>query len=83
MAPTTSSTCFLVISDTHDFEFKNATGVFSLPMPKVDVVLHCGDMTNVGGSSVFKNVLKMLGAIDAEKKLVIAGNHDLDLVSTQ
>ncbi len=48
-------------------------------MSKVDVLLHCGDMTNVGGSSSFKNVLKMLGAINAEKKLVIAGNHDLDL----
>jgi hypothetical protein len=74
------STRFLVISDTHNFEFDSASGgAFSLPLPKVDVVLHCGDLTNVGGSSSFKNVLKMLGAIDAEKKLVIAGNHDLDL----
>jgi hypothetical protein len=74
------STRFLVISDTHNFEFDSASGgAFSLPLPKVDVVLHCGDLTNVGGSSSFKNVLKMLGAIEAEKKLVIAGNHDLDL----
>jgi Icc-related predicted phosphoesterase len=73
------STRFLVISDTHNFEFDNASGTFSLPLPKVDVVLHCGDLTNIGGSSSFKNVLKMLGPIDAEKKLVIAGNHDLDL----
>jgi predicted phosphodiesterase len=73
------STRFLVISDTHNFEFDNASSAFSLPLPKVDVVLHCGDLTNVGGSSSFKNILKMLGAIDAEKKLVIAGNHDLDL----
>jgi len=74
------STRFLVISDTHNFEFDSASGgAFSLPLPKVDVVLHCGDLTNVGGSFSFKNVLKMLGAIEAEKKLVIAGNHDLDL----
>jgi Icc-related predicted phosphoesterase len=74
------STRFLVISDTHNFQFNNASGgAFSLPLPKVDVVLHCGDLTNVGGSSSFKNVLKMLGSINAEKKLVIAGNHDLDL----
>jgi hypothetical protein len=76
---TSVSTRFLVISDTHNFEFENASGAFSLPLPKADVVLHCSDLTNVGGSSSFKNVLKMLGSIDAEKKLVIAGNHDLDL----
>lgn len=70
---------FLVISDTHDFEFGTDSRAFALPVPKADVVLHCGDLTNVGGSSSFKIALKMLGAIDAVKKLVIAGNHDLDL----
>lgn len=72
-------TRFPVISDTHDFDFNSTTGAFCLPIKKVDVVTHCGDLTNVGGSSAFKNVLKMLDAIDAEEKLVIAGNHDLDL----
>ncbi|KUJ10148.1 Metallo-dependent phosphatase [Mollisia scopiformis] len=79
---TTVSTKFLIISDTHSFEFGDAekvNGPFRLPIPKVDVVLHCGDLTSVGGPSAYKGVLKMLGAIDAELKLVIAGNHDLDL----
>lgn len=74
------STRFLIISDTHDFEFgDDASGLLQLPLPKVDVVLHCGDLTHCGGSSSYKKALRMLGAIDAELKLVIAGNHDLDL----
>ena len=48
-------------------------------MPQADVLLHCGDLTNVGGLSSFKKALQMLGCIDAELKLVIAGNHDLEL----
>lgn len=32
-----------------------------------------------GGLSAYKKCLKMLGSIDAELKLVIAGNHDLSL----
>jgi hypothetical protein len=32
-----------------------------------------------GGLSEHKRALKMLGSIDAELKLVIAGNHDLPL----
>ena len=78
----TVSARFLVLSDTHNFEFENnetASAPFSLPLPKVDVVLHCGDLTHCGGTSSYKKALKMLGAIDAELKLVIAGNHDLEL----
>lgn len=48
-------------------------------MPKVDVLLHCGDLTQVGGTSAYKKALKMLGSFDAELKLVIAGNHDISL----
>ncbi|CZS93169.1 related to metallophosphoesterase domain-containing protein 2 [Rhynchosporium agropyri] len=77
MSPT--STRFLVISDTHNFEFKEETGPFRAPAPKVDVVLHCGDLTQVGGISEYKRSLRMLGQIEAELKLVIAGNHDLSL----
>lgn len=76
------SSKFLIISDTHNFTFGDAEGVngsFRLPVPKADVVLHCGDLTSVGGLSSYKGVLEMLSKIDAELKLVIAGNHDLDL----
>ncbi|XMA20248.1 hypothetical protein WAI453_013039 [Rhynchosporium graminicola] len=51
------STRFLVISDTHNFEFKEETGPFRAPTPKVDVVLHCGDLTQVGGISEYKRSL--------------------------
>ena len=48
-------------------------------MPKVDVVLHCGDLTQVGGISAYKKALNLLSSFDAELKLVIAGNHDISL----
>ncbi len=76
----TIATRFLVLSDTHDFEFTAETSQpLQLPTPKADVLLHCGDLTQVGGVSSFKRALKMLGNIDAELKLVIPGNHDLEL----
>ena len=73
-------TKFLVISDTHNFEFNDdEERPLRLPTPKADVLLHCGDLTHCGGASSYVKLLKMLGSIDAELKLVIAGNHDLDL----
>ncbi|KAJ8064024.1 hypothetical protein OCU04_007865 [Sclerotinia nivalis] len=73
-------TSFLVLSDTHDYQFgDNASSKLQLPVPKVDVLLHCGDLTQVGGVPAFKKALKMLSSFDAELKLVIAGNHDLEL----
>lgn len=81
----TIATNFLVISDTHNLEFGDTVGdsqKLRLPTPKVDVLLHCGDLTQVGGVSSFKKALKMLGSTDAELKIVIAGNHDLELDKT-
>ncbi|MCJ1449767.1 hypothetical protein MMC28_000095 [Mycoblastus sanguinarius] len=78
----TVATKFLIISDTHNFEFGDTAGglrPLQLPTPTVDVLLHCGDLTQVGGVSSFKKALKMLGSIDAELKFVIPGNHDLEL----
>lgn len=80
--PSTIATSFLVISDTHNVQFDEKAGrslPFQLPTPKVDVLLHCGDLTEVGGVSSFIKVINMLGKIDAELKLIIAGNHDLEL----
>jgi Icc-related predicted phosphoesterase len=80
--PQTVSTRFLVISDTHSYKFDDAKkfgGSFVRPVPKCDVLLHCGDLTGVGGVEEYKKVLQMLKEIPAELKLVIAGNHDLDL----
>ena len=79
----TITTNFLILSDTHDFQFDDTSAGesihFQLPTPKIDVVLHCGDLTQVGGVTSFKKALKMLGHIEAELKLVVAGNHDLEL----
>lgn len=71
---------FLILSDTHNFNREEADLCpLKKPLPKVDVVLHCGDLTSVGGAENYKKALEMLGHFDAELKLVIAGNHDLDL----
>lgn len=76
----TINTTFLIISDTHGVDIhENTAHDFCLPLPKVDILLHCGDLTQVGGQGNYRNALKMLGEIDAELKLVIAGNHDLEL----
>ncbi|TVY59710.1 Metallophosphoesterase domain-containing protein [Lachnellula suecica] len=80
--PSTVSTRFLIISDTHSFEFGDAEkvgGPFKHPTPKCDVLLHCGDLTQIGGLDEYEGCIRMLGQIDAELKLVIAGNHDLTL----
>jgi hypothetical protein len=47
--------------------------------PRADVLLHSGDLTMVGTMHEYRGALAMLKAIDAELKLVIAGNHDLSL----
>ena len=79
-ANSTVATRFLVLTDTHNFEFTVDTSQpLKLPTPKADVLLHCGDLTEVGGVSSLTRALKMLGSIDAELKLVIPGNHDLEL----
>ncbi|KAL8656805.1 MAG: hypothetical protein Q9226_002559 [Calogaya cf. arnoldii] len=76
----TIPTTFLIISDTHNFTFSpQNTSPLQLPTPEADVLLHSGDLTEVGGISAFKEALTMLGSIPAELKLVIAGNHDLGL----
>lgn len=71
------------MSDTHNFETAGAGEDCPLSacqdLPKVDVLLHCGDLTQVGGISAYKKALRLLGKYDAELKLVIGGNHDLSL----
>lgn len=77
----TASTQFLVISDTHNFESENDTASalpFHLHVPKVDILL-TAVASYCGGSSSYKKGIKTLDAVDAELKLVVAGNHDLNL----
>ncbi|KAK5946932.1 hypothetical protein PMZ80_001077 [Knufia obscura] len=77
-------TRFLIISDTHDIDLKKytaSTGVEGCKrLPRTDVVLHCGDLTESGGLDNYKRSIEGLASFqDAELKLVIAGNHDADL----
>jgi len=64
---------FLVLSDTHDQPFPDTSGY------SVDVVLHCGDLTQIGGLSNYRRALEEIKSIEAELKLVIPGNHDVSL----
>ncbi|KAI4262717.1 MAG: hypothetical protein L6R35_007373 [Caloplaca aegaea] len=75
-------TRFLLLSDTHNFDVEDPAlkdHPLNHPLPTTDVVLHCGDLTHCGGASSYRKAIKLLASIDAELKLVIAGNHDLDL----
>lgn len=71
----------LILSDTHDLNLTElASGkAGGKPLPKVDVVLHCGDLTENGGLRNYEKVIRGLSVIDAELRLVIAGNHDISL----
>ncbi|KAI1138359.1 Metallo-dependent phosphatase [Hypoxylon sp. FL0543] len=67
----TRRTRFVCISDTHNCTVK---------LPKGDVLIHCGDLTNQGSfGELQKQVTWLESAADFECKLVIAGNHDLTL----
>jgi predicted MPP superfamily phosphohydrolase len=78
-------TRFLIISDTHSASPNQNAGendiAFRPPLHKADVLLHCGDLTMVGLLHEYEKTLDMLESIDADLKLVIAGNHDISLAS--
>lgn len=65
-------TRFLVISDTHG-------GTVDLPTETVDVVIHCGDLTEESKLDEFKRTIDLLNQASAPLKLVIPGNHDFTL----
>lgn len=60
-------------------DLRKATTGYRDPLPEADVVLHCGDLTKRSTVPEYHNTFEMLRAIRAPLKLVIAGNHDLDL----
>lgn len=61
---------FVCISDTH-----NQT----LRLPKGDVLIHAGDLTNQGSFSELSKTVQWLEKADFEAKIVVAGNHDVTL----
>ncbi|CAK7231668.1 hypothetical protein SBRCBS47491_008009 [Sporothrix bragantina] len=71
----TVKTTFLVLSDTHGETFP----ADRQPPKGADVVLHCGDLTEMSKISEFHTTLNLLKDIGAPLTLVIAGNHDFTL----
>ncbi|UPX11259.1 uncharacterized protein EKO05_0001873 [Ascochyta rabiei] len=70
----TSISC-LIVSDIHnEWPYSKAH-----PAPKVDVLIHCGDLTQYGGLPSLERALNNINSVDAELRLVIASNHDVDL----
>ena len=62
-------TRFVCISDTHNASPFN--GCFKLP--KGDVLIHAGDMTNQGSLSELSKTIDWIERADFEVKIVIAG----------
>ena len=55
------------MSDTQDFSFDDPVTTFGVPyLKKVNFVLHCGDLMQVGGIGEYKRTLEMLGSVDAK-----------------
>jgi hypothetical protein len=80
MAETTNSsagirTRFLIISDTHGLD----TLPDSILQQQADVAIHCGDLTAQSELDEFKASIRLLRALNAPLKLVIAGNHDFTM----
>lgn len=65
----------LILSDTHGLRFE----ADRKPLAAVDVVIHCGDLTEDSKLESFRQTIRLLKEIDAPTKIVIAGNHDFSL----
>jgi predicted phosphodiesterase len=61
-------TRFVCVSDTH-----NASAPGSFQLPKGDVLIHAGDLTNQGTYAELQKTLKWIEEADFEQKIVIAG----------
>jgi len=71
---------FIIISDTHSYESKKMAIKTALEeIPDGDVLLHCGDFTNVGKLEEVQSFAQWFGALPHKRKIIIAGNHDLSM----
>jgi Icc-related predicted phosphoesterase len=61
---------FVILSDTHNRR---------VPIPKGDVLIHCGDLTSVGLVDQLYESLDWLAEQPHPIKIAIAGNHDFCL----
>ncbi|PWN45032.1 Metallo-dependent phosphatase [Ceraceosorus guamensis] len=58
---------FVILSDTHSTEPE---------VPDGDVLLHCGDLTDIGTQHSFERFLDWFRSHPHQTKIAIAGNHD-------
>ena len=65
---------FVAISDTHGCHRQ-------LNLPSGDVLLHSGDVCDKGNTEQVEDFLNWLTALDFQYKIIIRGNHDIDLKS--
>ncbi|EER26314.1 hypothetical protein D8B26_003325 [Coccidioides posadasii str. Silveira] len=65
-------TRFVCVSDTHGYSTADA----AFKLPKGDVLIHAGDITNRGTEKELDKSLKWIMEADFEAKIIIAGNHD-------
>jgi len=61
-------TRFVLVSDTH-----NSTPGGAFKLPKGDVLIHAGDLTNQGTFSELQKAVKWIEEADFEAKIVVAG----------
>lgn len=70
-----------MVSDTHTTTphlSANHNKAYRHPLPKSDIFIHAGDLTKLGYLPEHQTIVDMLKRdVDAELKIVIAGNHDL------
>ncbi len=71
----TIKTRLLFPADTHSKLFP----IDAMPTQRIDVAIHCGDLTHGSMLSEFRTSLQLLKALNAPLKLMIAGNHDFTL----
>jgi len=63
---------FVAISDTHGCHRQ-------LNLPSGDVLLHAGDVCDKGDLKQVEDFLIWLSELDFRHKIIIRGNHDIDL----
>ncbi len=67
----------LIISDTHG---QHNAWEKKFPIPKdIDLIIHAGDLTNVGAIHEMNDFMYWFKNLDIKHKIIIGGNHDLGL----
>jgi Calcineurin-like phosphoesterase len=80
----TVKTRILVMSDSADFSLNDdhaeSRRAFSRnDLPKADLLLFCGNLTNTGSIEAYRLALNMLAQFDVSQKFVIGGQCDVNL----